>query len=937
MKYYVRLWLKFIAILALCSVTNAQEASPRIVKTVNANWTFNYFPDPDLKETLAAPGFDDSTWQAIGLPHTWQTFETTNEPHPFVRNPSEKDDSYWWYGWGVYRKQFEIDESERDKKVFVEFDGVQKYSRVYLNGRFIGDHKGGFTSFYFDLTDDINWEGENVLAVLVSNRRNDEHRIPPMTAGNWNVYGGIYRDVRLVIKDRLHIPFQGSYKHEGGAFITTPRVSNSAADLAVKLYLKNDYKDEVEAIVRTEAIDPDGKTVISLESSINIPSGEIVAVDQFHANLKKPKLWHPDTPNLYKLVSRISLDGRLSDEYRSDFGFRFFHWDYQHDDLYINGERLEIRGTNRHQEYPWLGDAHPKWIAKSDMEDIKINLGHNFMRLTHYPNDQYLYELADTLGIAMVEEVPNIKQIDFDETVQEQNVREMIRRDRNHPSILFWSMGNETTDAADSKWAWEEDQTRIIHLRKGKEGGNYVQHTDENLDLEQLLRVTLRGWFDVDDAPDGFNSTPTNGQHASNETWQHQMARVDGGSIRGILGENSNTWLYADHGADREYLNATLKHLNPKGMVDAYRKPKYSYWLTKANYTEVATLFIHPHNWREQNLGKTLDIVIDSNCDEIELFANGRSLGKRQPSSDPFKVVTYENVLIERGHLRAVGFKNGKRLESIQHMPGPPAGIELRTAQDNLRADRTDIAIIEARVVDKDGHLVFDATNTLDWSISGEGTLVGSDRFESEIMKHEEWEGSGYTVAPVDNLVRSTNRAGKIVVRVESEGLEAGEIVIQSQAVPLSNSPIRELELTDAGRIATLRDPSFSNIAVTFDEIYPIRENHQLEAATLTQMRNAVIAFVKERNRLSVEGHGFSVFIDALSATVFQLKGELIADDYNFLVGQYNQYFLLEQTINRHHLSDEESSKLKRKYADSIIMKSLPVDLEVEIKAIKSR
>jgi hypothetical protein len=240
-------------------------------------------------------------------------------------------------------------------------------------------------------------------------------------------------------------------------------------------------------------------------------------------------------------------------------------------------------------------------------------------------------------------------------------------------------------------------------------------------------------------------------------------------------------------------------------------------------------------------------------------------------------------------------------------------------------------------VVDKDGHLVFDATNTLDWSISGEGTLVGSDRYESDILKHEEWEGSGYTVAPVDNLVRSTSRAGEIVVGVESEGLKAGEIVIQSQRAAVSDSPIREPELTDAGRITTLRDPSFSTLAVTFDEIYPIRENHQLEAGTLTEMRNAVIAFVKERNRLSVEGHGFSVFIDALSETVFQLKGELIADDYNFLASQYNQYFLLEQTLNRHTLSDEERTKLTSKYADSIILKGLPVDLDVEIRAIRSR
>ncbi|NLO02968.1 MAG: glycoside hydrolase family 2 protein, partial [Bacteroidales bacterium] len=216
--------------------------SVRLVQTINRDWTFNYLPFNEPDSMVMLPSYDDSRWQAVALPHTWSVYETTGEVHPFIYNASERDNPYWWYGWGYYRKRFFIDKSLADKKVFIEFDGVQKYSRVYLNGNFVGDHKGGFTSFYFDVTDHISWDGENLLAVAVSNRRNDSHRIPPMTAGNWNVYGGIYRDVRLVVKNRVHIPFQGSYKHEGGTFVTTPLVTNESADVRVITWVKNEQE-----------------------------------------------------------------------------------------------------------------------------------------------------------------------------------------------------------------------------------------------------------------------------------------------------------------------------------------------------------------------------------------------------------------------------------------------------------------------------------------------------------------------------------------------------------------------------------------------------------------------------------------------------------------------------------------------------------------------
>ncbi len=927
MKYITAVFILYLVITSCSEYT----VSERIEKTINTNWTFNYFPSQELNEEVLSPGYDDSAWPAIALPHTWSTYETTGDIHPFIKYPSERDDTYWWYGWGVYRKELKFDLSLREKELFIELDGVQKYCKVYLNGHYIGDHKGGFTSFYFPLANHINWEGENILSVAVNGRRDDPHRIPPMIAGNWNVYSGIYRDVRIVAKNKVHFPYQGSYKHEGGVFITTPAVNSNSGTVNIRSFVKNSSRHPVSVKIVHEIVSPEGEIIVDLSSRLRIEPGEIEELALQSKTIENIRLWSPDTPVLYKVISSVFLDGKLSDQITNPLGFRYFRWDYEKDDLYINGKKTNIKGINRHQEYPWLGDAHPKWIAKMDLEDIKYNLGHNFMRLTHYPNDEYLYHLADSLGIVMVEEVPNIKSIDFDEGVQEQNVREMIRRDRNHPSIFFWSMGNETSDAADSKWAVEEDTTRIIHLRKGHQGGDFIQHTHENLDLEALLRVTVRGWFDEDDAPEGFSSEPENGQHCSNETWQHERAQVRGGSIRGVLGDNTSAWLYEDHGADREYLNCILKHINPKGWVDMYRQPKYVYWLTKANYTDIPTVFIHPHFWRARYLGQRKTITIDSNCDEVELLVNGRSLGKRIPDKANMYTLDYENVEIVRGELKLTGIKNGERIETRVYMPGAPARIKLKTAQKEIRADRSGIAIVEASVVDEKGNPVFDAKNTLNWKVDGPAKLVGHHVYETDIEKYEEWEGTGYTIVPVCNVIRSTHEEGTIMVTVSAQGLEPAVLEITSVLPEQTDSPIVEFALSDKGRKAIQKDTAFSKIITPVNVLFKIRENHTIAGETEEEITDNLLQFIGERNyRIDMSSAGFQTIRDILVQKLLSQNGMLIADDFNFLADQFNIWYAVQQMIMASGANKKTQSTALEKYAISIIKNAEPVDLEKE-------
>jgi beta-galactosidase len=252
----------FLPALLLCALNAYAQPDSRYLnpgkryeKIINSQWTFNYFSDKNETTAFESREFDDSKWLAVSLPHTWSTFETTGELHPFIRNAAESDNPYWWTGWGWYRKHFIINPGYENRKVFIEFEGVQKYSKVWINGIFLGDHKGGYGSFDFDITQYVKTGEDNVLAVAVSNKMKDEFSIPPMAAGNFDVYGGIYRDVKLVLKDKLYIPMQGSASHEGGTFVTTPEVTTEKGIVRVQTWVKNDYSSPKKCTLLTAITD----------------------------------------------------------------------------------------------------------------------------------------------------------------------------------------------------------------------------------------------------------------------------------------------------------------------------------------------------------------------------------------------------------------------------------------------------------------------------------------------------------------------------------------------------------------------------------------------------------------------------------------------------------------------------------------------------------
>ncbi|MFB3829458.1 MAG: glycoside hydrolase family 2 TIM barrel-domain containing protein [Bryobacteraceae bacterium] len=900
-----------VAVVLFVCLGTALGSGGRIARNINRDWTFQYFPDERSDARRAAPGYDDRRWPAIALPHTWSTYETTGDPHPFIRSASERDDSYWWYGWGWYRKRFTVGKVYEGRLVAIEFDGVQKYARVYLNGALVGEHKGGYTSFSMDVTRQVRFGAENVLAVEVSNRRDDPFgRIPPMTAGNFDVYGGIYRDVRLVIRDRLHVPFQGSADYEGGTFVTTPEVSEARGVARVRTWVRNEYPETRECTLATEVRDAQGDVVARASSRQTIEAGQTREFVQVLGPVPNPRLWSPDSPYLYRVDTAVREGGRLADTYTSPLGFRWYTWNKAERRLHLNGKPLVLRGINRHQEYPWLGDALPKWMHRKDLEDIRYNMGLYFQRTAHYPNDPYVYDECDRLGFILIEEAPNIKDIAFGRDVQRQNLREMIRRDRNHPSIFVWSIGNETNQPADSAWAAEEDPTRLIYLRRGENGGDHVQITDKDLAIENLLRCTARGWYSSDDRDFGPETrNPSSGQVTGTEAWQHETCARSGR----LANDNVVVWLYADHGADREYLNSPLKHINPKGWVDLYRFPKYVYYLWQANFTSKPMAFIHPHYWREQYLGQRKDIVVDSNCDEVILKVNGEMVGKASPSDANAHAVTFPNVEIRRGAIAVEGYRGGQRVEYSLKMAGKPARLVLRASPDRIPADRSGISVISADIVDANGVHVYGANPTLQWSVDGPATLVGPREYRTDTAKNGAMEGAMYIDVPVSNVLRSKAAPGAIRVTVSAPGLAAAEVTVTAVA-PAEDAVegIVEPPLSDLGRSPVRRDPAFKTVvfAAKAGKLQEIRQDYDFKAGSREEYRRQVGDFVRRLNPgIDPFTSAYRLFIERMTSIVEQRNGHLVADDYNFNVRAFND----KSGAYRSSTSKATESEQKRK------------------------
>lgn len=684
---------KVLLVLLFCTVFSATAQQERVKYTINDNWRF-------LNEGVAfgqnRTFVDDSFWEQINIPHTW------NADDPFDDAKSYKR------GIGWYRKHVKLSKEElKGKRAYLYFEGANQVADVYVNGINLGRHKGGYTAFSFDMTDAL-MEGEDQLVAVSVNNAHDPF-IPPLSVG-FALYGGIYRDVWVVITDDVH--FNLSHYGDFGIKISTPEVSAETAKIQVKSTIINAGASAKTVELTTQIRDKSGNIIIEKDSPFSLKEGESDEISQ-ELELKNPKLWSPDDPYLYNVTSVLKVDGKEVDNLTNPLGLRWFSFDAEKG-FFLNGNYLKLKGTNRHQDYKGKGSALSNEDHRKDLELIK-QMGANFIRIAHYPQDPEILRAADELGLLAWEEVPLVNYMNTKPEFLENSehmIKEMIRQHYNHPSVIMWGSMNEiflwgpNEDRAktqeDPVYANKvreyaikldsvirrEDPTRYttmaMHMSSDYEkygiegisditglnvysgwyggkfgdfGGSFDRHHKEK--PKQILMVSEYGAgsdqrLNSSD-PKRFDFT---GQYQIdfNESYLRQInARTF------IVG----TAIWNQYDFSQPHTGGSMPHLNQKGMATWDRKPKDVYYMYKANWNKAPMVYIAEKDWPVRAVTDTkpaYNISIYSNAKTVVLYVNGKKIGENK-TNDINKAVFKTNLKVGKNILRAVANLNGETVE----------------------------------------------------------------------------------------------------------------------------------------------------------------------------------------------------------------------------------------------------------------------------------
>lgn len=658
----------------------------RIILDFDKGWRFLKLTQagglPDLP--FDSPDFDDSAWESINLPHTWNAVDGADG-----WSGIDEGGEHYYRGLGGYRKTFTIPQSVRNKRIYIEFEGANTVTEVYINGRIAGRHEGGFAAFRFDITDLVKPESENVIAVKVNNAPTDY--IAPITnQGDFTKMGGIYRDVKLIAVPDVHIDLLdcGSC----GVYITPENISNSSADIGVLVKLASRCSEDVSVRTLIEIRNMDGKTVAASEGKAKISAGKSMDYNT-SIKLSSPHLWDGvEDPYLYTArVTILSSDGTLLDEVTQHFGVRSYSIDYD-SGFYLNGRSYDLHGVNYHQ------DSYENGWAMSDSQrerdyGMMIDMGCTAVRLAHYQHDQYEYDLCDRLGLCVWTEVGLVNTISPDNDTLiiadgfagniRQQLTELIRQNYNHPSIIIWGTSNELYQMSDEIFALytelnalarSEDKSRLVSFADAQFWGRFLELPADVIGINRYF-----GWY-IDGADDAFGKW-LDGYHANQKRAVAITEYGAGGAISQhkdniIWAEDIDSWgkrhpenyQSAAHEdiwrqfCERPYIwgkyiwcmfdfasdgrqEGDTKGQNDKGLCTRERVPKDAYYFYKSVWNRKPMLWLTEKRFTERQSPVPV-IKAYSNADSVELFVDGVSMGEGVRNGTVF---TWEDVRINEG------------------------------------------------------------------------------------------------------------------------------------------------------------------------------------------------------------------------------------------------------------------------------------------------
>ena len=763
----------------------------------------------DYQHGIEALAFNDSSWRLLDLPHDW-SIEGERRPD----NPTSNTGGWFPAGTGWYRRTFTAPEEWRDKKIEVEFEGVYMNSDVWLNGKHLGFHPYGYTSFAYDLTSHIKFGDEkNVLAVRVNNQEHLNSR--------WYSGSGIYRHVWLDVTHHIRVA-------HWGVFVTTPEVSEKSATVRIRTKVENTTPERQIVTLRSTILSPDGQIVGEISTDHDTDTGRTHTFDQSIV-LSDPQHWSPDFPSLYQLESTVSLEETVVDKTGNVFGIRSLSWSAE-EGLLLNGKSIKLRGGCVHHDNGCLG-ASAFDRAEERRVELHKSAGFNAIRCAHNPPSPAFLDACDRLGMLVMDEAFDCWEKgknpgDYGRYFKDwwkQDLESMILRDRNHPSIIIWSIGNEVVERG------EESGVRIAN-----DLASYVRSLDSTRPITSALCPVDNPWSDTDDlfaALDiaGYNYIIEGLHYKNPELLPNDMKRLP---TRIIAETESFTkdsfqiwdavlkcpqvigdfvWTSYDYLGEAGIGNwgePRLKgasdvvwHVAYCGDLDlcGFPRPQLFYRNVVQRQGEKLHIFVHqpipadsmitssfwswPPVWESWNWpgeeGRPLDVWAYSACDRVQLFLNGKLIGE-EPTTWNEECKARFTVPYEPGILKAVGFNGDKIVaEKIIETTGPASQIRLTPDRGELKSDGQDLSFIKVEMVDKKGRFVSDTNNLIKYRLEGPGEIAGicsGDPVSEESYKGDRrrvFHGRGLLV------IKSNHAKGSLKLVAESEGLKSAEVSLQ--------------------------------------------------------------------------------------------------------------------------------------------------------------
>jgi beta-galactosidase len=733
------------------------------------------------------PTFDDTQWRPINLPHDFAVELPIEENvRGLIQHGSQPlGRAYPKSSIGWYRRVFDLPAADQGRRISIEFDGVFRDSIVALNGFFIGRNLSGYAPFRFDVTDFANYGGKNVLVV----------RADATEYEGWFYEGaGIYRHVWLVKTDPVHVAPWGTY--------VTSEVRNGAATVTISTELENESDAVKVSRVTSTIFDAAGKQAGTIHSAPNGVPAWGKRVFKHPIILEKPALWSPDEPHMYRLVTEVeSEDGVKQDRHETPFGIRTIRFD-KDKGFFLNDKPVKVKGTCNHQDHAGVGSALPDRIQHFRIAKLK-ECGSNALRTSHNPPTPELLDACDTLGMLVMDETRMMSS--SPEGLSQ--LERMVRRDRNHPSVILWSLGNEepmqSTDHGEWNTAtmkrlvrsldptrpctaamnngWGKGVSKVVDVQ----GFNYFHHGDADkfhatfpampcIGSEEASAFSTRGVYENDKARAWLSAYDVNKPgygSTAEEWWTYYAARLflAGGFV----------WTGFDYRGEPSPYN--WPSINSQfGFIDSCGFPKDTFYYYQAWWTEKPMLHIFPHwNWAGKE-GQEISVWAHSNCEEVELFLNGKSLGKK-----PMPRLSHLEwkVKFEPGTLSAQGFNGAKSvIEDKVETTGAPAALKLTTDRSKINADAEDVSLVTVAIVDAQGRVVPIADNDASFELDGPGEIIGvgngdpSSHEPDKATKRKAFNGLALII------VQAKKTPGDIKLSAASAGLSSGAITIEAAA-----------------------------------------------------------------------------------------------------------------------------------------------------------